>query len=273
VAVSEHDAYLELCAGQALDALSAEDRARLEAHLEQGCSECEAALAAYADAKVGMAATAPAAAPRAKVKEDLLARVARETQHIETNRPMPEMPRRPDPGTRAPWGLVWGLAAFALLFLVLNVWNWQRASLLLRERNFARTEVVRITRELEDAKRVLAVVNAPEAQLAVLLPTQEANQSFRGAGYFDPATGNTFLVFRHLDRPPTRDYQLWALHGDKPTSLGLLTVDANGRATVELRGIVNPAHLSAFAVSMEPSGGSPRPGPTGPVVLVGTIGG
>jgi hypothetical protein len=272
VAVSEsHEAYLELCAGQALDALDPADRENLEAHLAQGCPECEAALADCNDAMVAMAATAPSAMPRAAVKEKLFARVDREPQAKE-HYGLPEVPRPSRPVHHAPWGLVWGLAAFGLLFLALNFWNWERGNTLLKERDVAREEAVRLTRELDDAKQLASVIQAPDAKLAVLLPTPESNPNQRATGYFDPATGDAVILFRHMDKPEARDFELWALHGPKPTSLGLLQVDANGNAVMKLKGVTDPAHLNAFAVSLEPAGGSKSAGPSGPVVLVGTIG-
>ncbi|MET0518242.1 MAG: anti-sigma factor [Burkholderiaceae bacterium] len=66
-----------------------------------------------------------------------------------------------------------------------------------------------------------------------------------------------------------RALELWALPGQgAPRSLGLL---ATGQpATTLLR-----AHLlkdtAAFAISLEPAGGSPTGAPTGPVVSAGTI--
>ena len=65
-----------------------------------------------------------------------------------------------------------------------------------------------------------------------------------------------------------RALELWAVPATgAPRSLGLVSTQA---ATTVLR-----AHLlqntSAFAVSMEPSGGSPTGAPTGPIVSAGTI--
>jgi len=272
VAVSEsHEAYLELCAGRALDALDPADREKLEAHLAQGCPECEAALTDYADAMVAVAATSPSAMPRAAVKEKLFARVDHEPQEKE-HYGLPEVPRPSRPAHHAPWGLVWGLAAFGLLFLTLNFWNWQRGNTLLKERDAARAEAVRLTQELGDANQIASVILADEAKLAVLLPTPDSNPNQRAIGYFDPATGDAVIMFRHMDKPEARDLELWALHGPQPTSLGLLQVDANGKAVMKLKGVTDPAHLNAFAVSLEPAGGSKSAGPSGPVVLVGTIG-
>lgn len=267
-----HEAYQELCAGHVLDVLEPADRERLEAHLAAGCPECEAALADYGDAVVAMAATSPSAMPRASVKERLFAQVDQEVRKREQTR-LPQMPPSPRPDRRPPWGLVWGLAAFGLLFLALNFWNWQRGNTLIKERDDARAELTRLNQQLDDAQRLVAVVQAPDAKLAALLPTGESNPNQRGTGYFDPATGDAWIVFRHMDKPEGRDFELWALHGPTPTSLGLLHVDANGNAVMSLKGVTDPAHLSAFAVSMEPAGGSPKDVPTGPVVLVGTIGG
>ena len=266
-----HEAYLELCAGQALDALEPADRERLEAHLAKGCPECEAALADFGDAVLAIAATSPTAMPRASVKEKLFDRVDQEAQEREQAK-LPELPPRPRPARHAPWGLVWGLTAFSLLFLALNFFNWQRANTLLQERDEARAEASRLNQQLDDAERTVAVVLAPDAKLAVLLPTPESNQKQRGTGYFDPATGNAIIAFRNIQAQEAHDYELWALHGPTPTSLGLLHVDANGNAVMNLKGVTDPEHLSAFAVSLEPTGGSKGAGPSGPVVLVGTIG-
>ena len=266
-----HDVFLELCAGEVLQALDSEDRAKLEAHLARGCPECEAALGASADAIIALAATGPIAAPRAKVKAHLLARVAVTSQEIERRR-LPVVPKPPRGDRHAPWGLVWGLAAFGLLFLALNFLTWQRGNTLLEERDAARAEAVRLSRELQDVQRQVAVVLSPDAKLAFLLPTPEANQNQRGTGHFDPATGDAILTFSNLDKPEAHDLELWALHGPTPTSLGLLRVDANGNAVAILKGVTDPAHLSAFAVSLERVGGSKSAGPSGPVVLVGALG-
>jgi len=238
----------------------------LDEHLADGCPDCEAALAEAADAVLAIAVAAPSAIPRATLKKDLLARVAREPQEIDS-RAMPEIPERPRPPERAPWGLVWGLAAFGLLFVALNFWNWERGNSLVKERDTARAEATRLSLELNDVTHLVAA-----GQLAVLLPTPDSNQNQRGTGYFDPATGSAILNFRNMNKPEGRDFELWALHGPKPTSLGLLHVDPNGNAFVTLKGVTDPATLNAFAVSLEPAGGSKSTGPTGPVVLVGSIG-
>ncbi|HET9122476.1 MAG TPA: anti-sigma factor [Acidiferrobacteraceae bacterium] len=69
---------------------------------------------------------------------------------------------------------------------------------------------------------------------------------------------------------PGHSYQLWMLpgRGRPPHSLGLLP-EVPGRS-VHLRGSLTLARASGIAVSLEPVGGSPLPGPSGPVVFSAT---
>ena len=66
------------------------------------------------------------------------------------------------------------------------------------------------------------------------------------------------------DRPAGRALELWSIGDDAtPRSLGLLSVGQGRVLAVEPAGIARVA----FAVSLEPEGGSPTGAPTGPVVL------
>ena len=68
--------------------------------------------------------------------------------------------------------------------------------------------------------------------------------------------------------PPGHAYQLWMLPGSgrPPQSLGLLP-DAPGKILhVRVPSPLALARAQGIAVSLEPAGGSPLPGPSGPVV-------
>lgn len=65
-------------------------------------------------------------------------------------------------------------------------------------------------------------------------------------------------------RPEGRALELWSIGADAtPRSLGLLPVSEGRVLSVEPAGIAR----TAFAVSLEPAGGSPTGAPTGPVVM------
>ena len=80
------------------------------------------------------------------------------------------------------------------------------------------------------------------------------------------------LVLRPIDLVPLetgRALELWALPADgAPRSLGL--VDAQGQTVLRRARLLDGTR--AFAISVEPAGGSPTGQPTGPVVSVGQIG-
>ena len=80
------------------------------------------------------------------------------------------------------------------------------------------------------------------------------------------------LVLRPIDLVPLetgRVLELWALPADgAPRSLGL--VDAQGQTVLRRARLLDGTR--AFAISVEPAGGSPTGQPTGPVVSVGQIG-
>lgn len=80
------------------------------------------------------------------------------------------------------------------------------------------------------------------------------------------------LVLRPVDAPPLTAQQtleLWAVPpSGAPRSLGLVRADG---ATTVLRAQLL-SDTAAFAVSVEPSGGSPTGAPTGPIVSLGPLG-
>ena len=75
------------------------------------------------------------------------------------------------------------------------------------------------------------------------------------------------------DLPPGKSHELWALPegGGTPVSLGLMphTGDHHQVLTAPQRAALGNARQ--IAVTLEPEGGSPTPGPTGPVLLVAPL--
>ena len=113
-----------------------------------------------------------------------------------------------------------------------------------------------------------------EIRRAPLLTPQEEYDTATRARLGDFKARQAMIVFTNFTPPAGTDYELWALRGGPPQSLGLIRPDASGRAIVKLPDTGDPAGLAAFAVSLEKAGGSRSPaGPEGPVVMVGKLGG
>jgi Anti-sigma-K factor rskA, C-terminal len=152
---------------------------------------------------------------------------------------------------RAGWG--WGAAA-AMLILTLGLATWNIAL----QRDLDRTEDQATT-----AERALALVVGGEAVVRV-------NSTLAGASgvLVQPRDGSPTLLLQGLPQPNQQTYQVWALRGGQPTSLGVFQPDESGRRVVTLP--IDLANVDAVAVTLEPlPNGSPLP--TSMPILVAAV--
>jgi hypothetical protein len=196
-------------------------------------------------------------------------------------------PQREIPRSMIPW-LGWGVAAFFIgaTFVLLTTTNRAR-----NELRRAEDRVATLTRGLDAERRWTVALAAPGVRTASFTLTPSGDAGLRARATVDPETRRALLVFQNFKAPGGRDYQLWALRGNTPVALGLIRADSSGRAVLRVQDIGDPATLSAFAISLEPEGGAPparapsedasTPAPelpatrepTGPIVMIGSLGG
>jgi anti-sigma-K factor RskA len=257
------DEFMDLCAAHALGALDEADRARFDRLLREGGEEHARMLAELTDAASALALAAPPIVPPPGLKRRVLEAVAAEAPPARALVPL----RR-----RAPLGLAiagWALAAmFAGLFIVRGrVVEDLRVSQALLEQE--RGDLARALDEEQAWARAMA---SPSSRVAFLAATGATEPS--GWAVYDPGSRRAIVVLEHLPPSAGEDYELWAIEAGTPRSLGVVPVDAAGRAVVRLDHASDPAAgLAAFAVSREAKGGSPNPNvPAGPVILVGALG-
>jgi len=103
-----------------------------------------------------------------------------------------------------------------------------------------------------------------------LLAPQEG---FAGSGrvLVDAQTGEAHVVLAGLPSPgPGKTYELWAIRGSNPPEpAGLVDVGTTPATAARVERIASPSEVAAFALSIEPEGGSKSP--TGPIVMVGKV--
>lgn len=88
--------------------------------------------------------------------------------------------------------------------------------------------------------------------------------------YWNQTSGHVRLDPGTLPPPPAgKQYQLWAIIGGKPVDAGLLT-STNGADAVPFLAMKDVADAQAFAVTLEPKGGSRTPTPDAMYVM-GTV--
>jgi tetratricopeptide (TPR) repeat protein len=116
---------------------------------------------------------------------------------------------------------------------------------------------------------VLRVVSGPTTVMAKLAPTAQGRGT--GRAHLDRASGSGAVVVAGVGAlPADRGYELWALRGDAPPQpAGMLRAVGDDVLVAEVSGLEHADQITAFAVSVEPSSGSPQP--TGPIVLVGPV--
>lgn len=268
--MSEHDErYLDLCAASALGGIDQVDRHLLEEHLGGGCTECEAALADFSGAVLLLAASAPPRQPspslRSRVLAAAMARAPGSGDVVEL-RPVRASP----PARWLPWTLAAGLGIAAIA-------GWSRVSSLGGRLGAAEGRAAELEQTLAETRRGLeeerawaAVLGSASTCVVPLQVTAEARSELKARAIYEPVSQRAVLLVDNLKPPSGRDYQLWAIHGTQPQSLGLIKTDAQGHAVLRLEKLGDRAN--AFAISLEPAGGAPTPDkPTGPVVLVGSV--
>lgn len=84
--------------------------------------------------------------------------------------------------------------------------------------------------------------------------------------FYNTSQKASYLDLSELPAPPTgKDFQLWALVGGQPVSLGVIAVSKD----TSFIAVKHIEDAGAFAVSLEPTGGSPSPTE---VVMLGKTG-
>jgi anti-sigma-K factor RskA len=119
------------------------------------------------------------------------------------------------------------------------------------------------------------VLGTPQPQQPPLVIVLQANPDAAGtmnASFVASlASDGRSLVLRPVNVPAieaTRAFELWAVPAQgAPRSLGL--VSASQGATLQRANLLQDT--AAFAVSLEPAGGSPTGAPTGPIVSLGKL--
>jgi anti-sigma-K factor RskA len=252
-----HDEASDLLGAYALDAVDGDEVAALEEHLES-CPRCRAELDSLREVAAAMGNSVE------PLPEGLWSQIAlRLPDHQEGDEP-PPMPRLPQEGgspfrtpsagptrrRRAMVGTVGAIAvAAASVAVVLGIG-------LVRADN-------RVSNLQATSAAVTAALRAPGHHLVEL---DSGSSKTEQAQVVVLPSGQGYLVSSSL--PPLdkgRTYQLWAIEGNQPISLGLLG-RSPGQAAFTMAGSTRPSHLS---ITAEPAGGSVFP--TSPIIATGTV--
>ncbi len=263
----------------ALRGLPEEEMAAVGAHLD-GCELCRNELHQVRADLSGYAAGAvePTALPggaRGRFTAALKKERSRETSARQGERllaeeqiPLRQAGRKPVSARVLAW-TGWAVAAAALVV----AWGIRQDRDALR--TSAQTQTAALTR-LEAgearARRVLGALDDPQA-VRVVLTMPKAPKPPSARATYSEKTGALLLQASNL--PPLgqgKEYELWIIpaNGGKPIGVGTFRPDAAGNGNLLAPSIAGATAAKAFGITAEPAGGSP--GPTLPILLVGTPG-
>ncbi|MGC2552485.1 MAG: anti-sigma factor [Candidatus Sulfotelmatobacter sp.] len=254
--MSEHEQYTEDLALYALDALSEEERAKLEQHLAT-CAACRLELEQLRTDTALLAMSAAGPRPPQRARQRLLEAVAREPRTA----PVVQSSAR-----SAWWGwLGWAATAAAIVF-ALSLWR-ENTSLHAMLAS-ARSSEAESTRQLNELRRIAAPIIEPEAQRVTLVAVKTSPQPQGKAFYLRSRNSLVFLASNMPALPPQKAYELWLIPAiGNPIPAGVFKPDAHGSASVVNPPLPPGTEAKAFAITVENQAGSEKP--TTPILMMG----
>lgn len=188
------------------------------------------------------------------------------SQVLQAATPDPAAPAPESPTASSSSGKPWAIAATILLLLSggLNFFQYrqqQNAREQLQQKELRVAELENrnqtIVARYEENQERLNLITDSGTQQYILHPVPQRPESLRADVYWNQQTKKAYLAIRNLPPAPQgKDYQLWALHDGQPTDMGVISPGPESSNLVPA-GTVNAA--DAFAVTLEPQGGSPKP--------------
>src|SRR5215208_2893109 len=241
--LSHETHVLDLLPAYAIGSLDAEERSRVEEHL-QSCWACRNESNAYQTVAGELSFAAPVASPSPELRNRLMQRVQSTRPAHTRERASAPVPARPFWERLLP---VWGLAS---LFLIIGL---AASSFILWQR----------MNQLEFA-------TAPGGMRAVPLSATDNAPNATGFVLISADGEDGALVVDGL--PPLEEnqqYQLWLIRDGQRTSGAIFSTDEKAYGGTRIRAPRPLTEYSAVGITIEPAGGSPQP--TGKRVLAGTL--
>ncbi len=269
--MTTHEQYTEDLTLYSLGLLDGAARIELEDHLET-CTDCRAELERLRRDLARLALSESGATPPERARERLLTAIANEPK-------TGSGPKVAPLARRSAWGPVGWVAAAAAVLVAAS--TWERSSVLEQQRGVLeqqraaleqqrsslenqlaelRSKYAEGRTEITKAREMLAAFTAPGARHVTLVSTEEKPRPQGNAIYFAERAN---LLFVASSLPPLAAgsaYELWLIPPDgAPLPAGVFTPDAQGNAVVMNPPLPAGTGVKAFAVTVEPIGGSPAP--------------
>ena len=254
-----HEDYKEMIPAHAISALGSADDSALTDHLAQ-CAECQKELDAWQQTAASLALSSSPVEPSPLVRQRILSQIRSEREEAPSPKVIPFKPQE-----RNIWSSFGSLGAIAaaLLFVLMLVY----LIVLLRENREMRKEVQGLVAENQSIQQDLKLVKLlqkPGTKIMELSGTSAAPDATAKLAF--DQSGHAMVMTDGLPATPAgKEYQLWYMVAGKPMRGKTFSTDSHGKGMLEDQ--LPPVALNAvaFAVTLEPQGGSESP--TMPIYL------
>jgi anti-sigma-K factor RskA len=257
--MKDHAQFADNLALYAMDALDdPQELAALQSHLSS-CGECRRELEALRADTALLALSAAGPLPPQRARQRLLRAVAAEPRSIAPARSRFILGRQPRWLSLTPV-VVSAILAVISLGLMINSLRLRR----INERLTAQYEQMKKDSAL--AREVMDMINDPRAVRMTLVAGQVHPQP-QVKTIYKQDKGHILLMASNLQPiPDDKVYELWLIDmSGKPMPAGTFRIDPKGSAMMMHAMDTEGIQAKAFAITVEPAGGSPTP--TSPVML------
>lgn len=241
-----------------MDQLSLEEREEVE----RMATEHPAVQEELEKIELSMEALARATAvkPPLGMKEKLMAQIDTKPK-VEKEAPVVEMKPEGSFGMLKFAAAASVVIALASIFMAVNYWNkWQSAegklaTLIAQNEQFAEN-YNQVNQQLDDIQSSVAIMNNTAYKRVVMSGTDNSPES-QATVYWNETTSDVYLSIQNLkELSQDQQYQLWAIIDGKPVDAGVFDAGSS-TLLVQMKNI--DANAAAFAVTIEPQGGSENP--------------
>jgi anti-sigma-K factor RskA len=257
-----HEEASDLLGAYALDAVEGDEFTELEAHLES-CPRCRAELDSLREVAAAMGNSVE------PLPEGLWSQIAVRLPERQEDQEPPPMPRlAPEAFSPFRSPVPKGASSSRRRTMLTTI-----GAVAVAAAAVAIVLGIGLVRADNKVSNLQSAQAAPSAAAAAALSTPghrvvtlDAGTHGQQAQVVVLPSGQGYLVSSSLPAlAKGRTYQLWAIEGNQPISLGLLG-GSPSHAAFTMAGSTRPSHLS---ITSEPAGGSVFP--TGPIVATGTV--
>jgi anti-sigma-K factor RskA len=243
----------------ALGVLEGDELKGIETHIAT-CTDCARQVAEARGRIATIALSAEQQEPSLAVRQRLLAKVRAEKD--------PSRAKSLPVSEQAPsrfWNFVFATAALALA--VFAVFLWRSNEKLQRELDQEATQAKQQIAATERARHIAELMTSPETVTVSLAP-KAPMATMPGRVLYNSKIGALIYAGTLPQLSADKSYELWVIpQSGNPIPAGVFSADPNGEANVVMPPIPAGVSAKAFAVTIEPAGGTASP--TGPMAQIG----